>query len=77
MARSKRKTPIHGMLANSDKDDKRQANRRLRAVNRTIVQRDGADSELVPLRAVSDVWDMSKDGKFHFDPAEYPQLMRK
>jgi len=77
MSRSKRKTPIHGLLANSDKYAKRKANRRLRAANKAIVRRDGVDSELLDLRAVSDAWCMSKDGKFYFDAAEQPQLMRK
>ena len=78
MSRSKRKTPIHGVtLSNSDKDYKRKANRRLRAANKAIVRRDGAESELVLVRNVARTWGMAKDGKRYFDAAKYPHMMRK
>ena len=62
MSRSRRRTPIVGITtADSEKDDKRQANQNLRhAVRRAL--RTGA--EVIPtLRDVSDVWTFAKDGK--------------
>lgn len=62
MSRSRKKTPIIGMTTtDTEKKDKRQANRKLRvAVRNAIV----GDEEVMPeLREVSDVWTFSKDGK--------------
>tara|TARA_R110000824_G_scaffold28180_2_gene94977 strand:+ start:1037 stop:1249 length:213 start_codon:yes stop_codon:yes gene_type:complete len=70
MSRSRRKTPIRGIAAESDKLGKRKANRRLRRVNRTR-------REPKLLREVSDPWDMAKDGKKYFDTSEWPEGMRK
>ena len=77
MARSRRKTPIRGNCADSDQWDKRKANRRLRKANRMLMLRDGVDVTLRLLREVSNVWTAAKDGKFRFDKAAYPELMRK
>ncbi len=65
------------MCYDSDKWGKRKANRRLRHTNRMLMLRNGADVTLLLLREVSNVWCMMKDGKFYFDPAAYPELMRK
>ena len=74
MSRSKKKTPIAGITtARSEKDDKRLANRLLRRATRL-------DPENAPaLREVSDVWNMAKDGKARFNPANKSgrKLMRK
>lgn len=76
MSRSRRKTPIRGITtADSEKKDKRIANRRLRAAtSQAIVQ----EREVMPEpRDVSDVYDMDKDGKKKFDVDRFPELMRK
>lgn len=54
---------------------KRQAQRKLRKARKRAL-RDGA--EVYPLlREVSNVWCFPKDGKFRFDPAACPRLVRK
>ena len=75
MSGSKRKTPITGItIASSEKMDKVNANRRYRRRIRCSINI-GAD--LPNRRAVSNVWDFSKDGKQVFDPNKHPDLMRK
>ena len=78
MARSRRKYPICGITtADSEKQDKRRANRRIR---RAVAQRLTADpeAELLPhRRALSNPWTMEKDGKAWFDAVAHPELMRK
>jgi hypothetical protein len=72
MSKSRRRTPIIGMtMAESDKDGKRMANRRLRRQVRVALQE---DREPALLREVSDVWTFPKDGKQWIDD---PKLMRK
>ena len=63
MSRSKRKTPVFGIIAaRSEKQDKRLANRKLRRKTRI-------DPENAPmLREVSDVWGFAKDGKKFMPP---------
>lgn len=68
MARSCRRTPITGHTkARSEKQDKQQANRRLRHHNRQLLaslDADGLDGlVLLDLADVSDPWTMAKDGK--------------
>jgi hypothetical protein len=62
MSRSRKKTPIHGITtARSEKQDKRHANRALRARARSSMAH--GDEVAPALREVSDVWCMDKDGK--------------
>jgi hypothetical protein len=62
MARSFRHTPIFGITTSqSEKRDKRLANRRLRRAVRLQVQR--GSEVLSLLREVSDVWCFDKDGR--------------
>ena len=76
MSRSHRKTPIHGItLCRSEKDDKRKANRKLRAALRAATS---SEAEVMPtLREVSNVWTMGKDGRHWFDKRRFPDAMRK
>jgi hypothetical protein len=78
MSRSKQKTPVTGITtATSEKQDKRNANRKLR---RCVKQRinEESDGTMLPLdKEISDVWLMGKDGKGRFDPVRHPNLMRK
>ena len=77
MSRSRRKTPICGITtAESEKQDKRIANRRLRRRVRSALRGD-PDAPLPLLREVSNPWLMDKDGKMLVDPARHPEIMRK
>lgn len=77
MSRSRRKTPIRGMSsADSEKQDKRMANRKLRRRVRSALRVE-PEAPLPRLREVSNPWSMDKDGKRFFDPERCPQEMRK
>ncbi len=80
MSRSRRHTPVCGITtARSEKADKRQAHRRLRARTRSVAARAHSETDTVwpGLRDVSDPWAMAKDGKRPFNPVRWPRLMRK
>lgn len=76
MSRSMRKTPIVGFTtADSEKTDKRIANRRLRRRVRQVLDE---HSDILPnVREVFNAYDMSKGCKWRFDPKRFPQYMRK
>jgi hypothetical protein len=76
MSRSRKKHPFSGItVAESEKQEKRRANRKERRAVKTALI---ADSEMLPhRREVSDVWAMSKDRKRRFDPVKYPKILRK
>lgn len=77
MSRSRRKTPIRGITtAQSEKQDKRIANRRLRRRVRSALRVE-PEAPLPVLREVSNAWSMDKDGRWFFDPERYPREMRK
>jgi hypothetical protein len=81
MSRSRRSEPITGITAaDSEKEWKRQANRRLRhAVARTL-HRPSADPDAFVLPVPDEVanqYDSPKEGKYCFDPRRYPRFMRK
>ncbi|MBQ4804542.1 hypothetical protein J8L88_16900 [Aquimarina sp. MMG015] len=62
MSRSKKKTKIHGnTTATSEKENKRDANRKFRRVVKQKVKLD--ETKLPELREVSNVWSFDKDGK--------------
>ena len=69
MARSRKKTPIiPNTCANSEKEDKRNANRKLRRkvkadLHKAQVTEIIEEIELPELREVSNVWSFAKDGK--------------
>lgn len=66
---------MRGVAGNTEKRDKRYNNRVFRRKEKIAISQ---DSLLFPtMREVSDVWGMSKDGKFRFNPDKYPKLMRK
>lgn len=78
MSRSRRKTPKSGITtAESEKNDKRIYNRRYRHATKQLLDADPKIESVPPLRAFSNPWSMDKDGKKRFDPAAYPELMRK
>lgn len=78
MSRSRKKSPFHGMTkAASEKQDKRIYNRRFRHALKQYL-RNNPETEVLPhLREYSNPWCMDKDGKRRFDPALYPEWMRK
>lgn len=77
MSRSKRHTSITGnWRGKAEKQDKQTANRRLRRMN-TVILASLNEDLCKRVREISDPWLMSKDGKFRFNPQEYPELMRK
>lgn len=78
MSRSLRRNPFTGTTtSDSEKQEKRWANRRLRREVRRKIVEDSDDLSLPSLREVSNVWSMSKDGKVRFRGAEMPGMMRK
>jgi len=82
VSRSKRREPITGVTtAESEKEWKRDANRKLRrAVNQKVQQLPATDPDAVVLPVMDEVanqYSDPKDGKQHFDPRKHPQLMRK
>ncbi len=78
MSRSRRyRSHCGNTTAVSEKDDKRRANRVERRTNLQILAATSDADRLKPARVLSSPWLMDKDGKQHFDPREYPELMRK
>ena len=76
MSRSKRKTSIIGRCANSEKQDKRDYNRRYRRVCKQSLHID-YEKELPHLKVYSNPWAMNKDGKRWIDARIFPEAMRK
>ncbi len=78
MSRSKKRTPFWGFSsARSEKQDKRDYNRRYRRVSKQFL-RVYPECDVMPhLREYSNPWAMSKDGKVWFDPQQHPERMRK
>lgn len=78
MSRSRKKVPVTGHTTHeSEKQDKRKSNRRLRtAVKQQINKQD--EKPLPELREVSDVWGFAKDGKTWLqDPESAERIRRK
>ena len=75
MSRSRKKTPIKGITtASSEKQDKRDANRKFR---RKTKQQVNLDNETISeIRELSNVWGFDKDGK-HYDSDMSKKDMRK
>lgn len=75
MSRSRKKVPITGVaVCESEKQDKRKANRKLRASVRVAI---ADDREVMPqLREVSNVWTFGKDGKGWWGD-RFPEVYRK
>jgi hypothetical protein len=63
--------------AESEKQDKRLANRRIRRRVKVVLEAGPEDDMLPTLRELSDPWTMAKDGKRWFDPSRYPEELRK
>ncbi|MEN7551762.1 hypothetical protein AAG747_27855 [Rapidithrix thailandica] len=76
MSRSKKKSKIRSMTtASSEKQDKREANRKLRRVVKQKIN-NSEEAVLPELREVSDIWNFNKDGKT-YDSAMGAKEMRK
>lgn len=82
MSRSRRNEPVTAITtAESEKEWKRFANRKLRRAATQVLQQvphSDPDSLILPvLDEVANQYSGPKDGKQRFDPDRYPQLMRK
>jgi len=78
MSRSRRHTPIQGITtADSEKWDKRLANKTLRHHNKILVNKLGENAIPLKMNQVMTPWQMGKDGKQYFDPRKDPKSMRK
>ena len=66
MSRSYRKHDFHGNGGDSEKDDKRIANRILRHNVKRLLHIDPERETLPIMREISDTWSMTKDGKSYF-----------
>ncbi|MBE2898348.1 hypothetical protein HPC37_05875 [Pasteurellaceae bacterium 20609_3] len=76
MSRSYKKTPINGHTCfESEKQDKRRANRKFRRATRYCLRL--GKTPPFSLRQVSNIYDFAKDGKSYFCKARWPELMRK
>lgn len=75
MSRSKKKNKIRGItIAESEKQNKRDANRKFR---RIVNQKVKTGDEVLPrIREVSDTWNFNKDGKT-YEPDINEKYMRK
>ena len=71
MSRSRKKTPILGNCGDTEKQDKRRANRAFRRRINDILQTDSDPDVLPELQEVSSRWDFEKDGRhWVFNPLE-------
>ena len=88
MSRSRRHTPIRGLAAKSEKDDKRilhgKLRTRLRAALKKILLERSSEEYIAPnYDEVHNKWVMAKDGNLHFFPKrgedknEFDKMMRK
>ena len=82
MSRSKRSAPVTGITtAVSEKEWKREENRKLRhAADRVLQRLPSADPDALVLPVLDEVANQfsgPKDGKHRFDPRRHPRLMRK
>lgn len=77
MSRSYRKTPVIPITtSDSEKKDKRLANRKLRRTVKTMMVSDSR-RELPTQREISNIECFNKDGKQRFNAKEHPDWMRK
>jgi len=75
MSRSKKKTKIQGITtATSEKENKQEANRKLRRLVKEKLKR--GEKDLPEIREVSDVCDFEKDGK-KYNPEMSDKELRK
>jgi len=66
MSRSRRHTPIMGVTtAESEKQDKRRANRALRRTVKTVLLKEPEADVIPTLEEVSDIWSFAKDGRVY------------
>ncbi len=77
MSNSRKKTAIAGNADCSEKQDKRDYNRRYRHACKQFLHINPEQEPLPHLREYSNPWGMGKDGKKWFDAKKYPEMMRK
>lgn len=75
MSRSRKKTPITGITtAVTEKENKREANRKLRRLNRIKIHK--KEYDFFQLREISDVWGFDKDGKKYLKAPDKKDLRK-
>lgn len=75
MSRSRKKSKVQSVSnADTEKEDKRFANRKHRRIVKQQVK--SGKENLAQLKEVSNVWSFDKDGK-HYDPDSDPSKLRK
>lgn len=83
MSRSYRKKSFCGFTTSvSEKRDKKNNHKRVRRKNKVILQKTLDEDQLLHEKEITNVWDMSKDGKQRFSKYDleeeyYKKLMRK
>ena len=78
MSRSRKRTPISGIVAaRSERQDKRAYHRRERLLVREVLAKSN-DAEVLPhRREISDPWSMAKDGKVFLGRRVHAREWRK
>jgi len=78
MSRSKRKRPfIPVTTATSEKEEKTEANRKMRRINKTILSQTEDDEKVLDQKAITDARTFSKDGKRRIDLEDESKHLRK
>ena len=72
MSRSRKKTPVIGIAAESERADKARWHRRMRARERLALAQ---SKEMPDIKEVSNPWYMGKDGRCRIEPGS--KLTRK
>jgi hypothetical protein len=75
MSRSRKKAPIRGITtATTEKNNKREANRKFRRKIKMQLKR--GDTHFPLLREVSNIWSFDKDGKYFLKKATKKDLRK-
>jgi len=78
MARTRRRHPFSGITTvESDKQDRIVLNRPVRHRNSQVLRADGDETRLKDARVLYGDWLCAKDSKIRFEPARFPEVMRK
>ncbi len=74
MARSHKYNPIFGRCSDSEKEDKRMANRNFR--RKTKIRAKIGSGEFLLMREVSTTWAFAKDGKWYWKDAGKKEMRK-
>jgi len=76
MARSRRKTPICGVAADSNKEFKSKEHRRERRKVRQMLTKSEDDYNLPSPKKYGNSWDSPKDGQIYFGDYKFPSTYK-